>query len=354
MRPISRVSTLLAILLISAATAAKHAAEPPQRGTAAAPARASLAGGDGGRRRNSAAFMCDRYEEQPKSVVLRAHRIVRGDSLSGIAALYGTSVRALAAANGLRSDAVIRTGQELVIPQQARPGGGDDWLKYARSPEHPGRLELSTYRSHFSGPVVANGRLLAGARDDISTLLGAKVSGRSVPDRLIRLLARVSDTFGSRPIRVVSGYRTTSYFADSRHKDGAAVDFSIPGVPNAALREYLLLFDDVGVGYYPNSSFVHLDVRGCAMQWVDYAGPGEAPRLRPSMPRFATAHSPLARKVSDAPSVSELDEIAEGVAAAMDEAAPRAGRTDEPHSSRGSTFDEPTTAPALEPDGHAE
>jgi hypothetical protein len=34
----------------------------------------------------------------------------------------------------------------------------------------------------------------------------------------------------------------------------------------------------VGVGYYPNSSFVHLDVRETNTYWVDYAGPGEAPR----------------------------------------------------------------------------
>jgi len=243
---------------------------------------------------------------------MRTHRIVRGDSLSAIAALYGTSVRALAAANGLGLGEIIRAGQELVIPQQARPGGGNDWLKYARPPKQPGRLELFTftYRSRFRGQVVERGRLSPAARGAISTLLGAKGSRPAVPDRLIRLLVRVSDTFGGRPIRVVSGYRTSSYFEDSRHKHSAAVDFSMPGVPNAVLRQYLLLFDDVGVGYYPNSSFVHLDVRDGAMQWVDYAGPGEAPRQWP--------HS---SKLAGAPRISELDEIAEGVAAAMDDAA---------------------------------
>jgi hypothetical protein len=34
------------------------------------------------------------------------------------------------------------------------------------------------------------------------------------------------------------------------------------------------------VGYYPNSSFLHLDVRGYNSYWIDYAGPGEAPRKR--------------------------------------------------------------------------
>jgi len=76
----------------------------------------------------------------------------------------------------------------------------------------------------------------------------------------------------------VSGYRTRSFFMDSRHKLSCAVDFSIPGVDNVAIRDYLRTLSDVGVGYYPNSSFVHLDVRDTNSYWVDYAGPGEAPR----------------------------------------------------------------------------
>lgn len=259
-------------------------------------------------RSGNRAFMCAGVDEQAKSsMVMRSHRIVRGDSLSGIAALYGTNVRALAAANGLKPDAIIRTGQDLVIPQPARPGGGNDWLKYARAPEEPGVVTLSTYTQHFRGRVVEKGHLSAAARSGISALLGVKGDRPPVPDRLLRLLVRVSDTFGGRPIRVVSGYRTASYFSDSRHKQSAAVDFSIPGIPNAVLRQYLLMFDDVGVGYYPNSSFVHLDVRGCAMQWVDYAGPGEAPRLW---------HA--SRKYAQRPTVSDLDEIAENVAAVLD------------------------------------
>jgi LysM repeat protein len=263
-------------------------------------------------RRTTGSSPRERTEQQTtNAVVMRSHRIVRGDSLSGIAALYGTSVQALAAANGLRPEEIIRTGQELVIPQQARPGGGNDWIKYARSPEQPGRLDLWAYRTQFKGQVIEKGRLLPSARRDISVLLGATGPRPPVPDRLLRLLVRVSDTFGGRMIRVVSGYRTSSFFADSRHKHSAAVDFSIAGVPNAVVRQYLLMFDDVGVGYYPNSSFVHMDVRNGAMQWVDYAGPGEAPRLHPHATRFAQA-----------PSVSDLDEIAENVAAAMDVAAP--------------------------------
>ena len=50
----------------------------------------------------------------------RAHRVRRGDTLSGIAARYGTSVRALAAMNSLRSSNRIRVGQVLRLPHSGR------------------------------------------------------------------------------------------------------------------------------------------------------------------------------------------------------------------------------------------
>ena len=34
----------------------------------------------------------------------------------------------------------------------------------------------------------------------------------------------------------------------------------------------------MGVGYYPNSSFVPLDVRDASAFWIDYAGAGQSPR----------------------------------------------------------------------------
>ena len=58
---------------------------------------------------------------------------------------------------------------------------------------------------------------------------------------------------------------------------GLACDFRVVGVTNTELRDYLRrTFEKVGVGYYPNSSFVHLDVRkDHSAFWIDYSGPGE-------------------------------------------------------------------------------
>ena len=75
----------------------------------------------------------------------------------------------------------------------------------------------------------------------------------------------------------MSGYRTSSeHAARSNHTRGRALDFRITGVPNRVLYEALRRsFAGVGVGYYPNSTFVHLDVRESDATWIDYAGPND-------------------------------------------------------------------------------
>ncbi len=97
--------------------------------------------------------------------------------------------------------------------------------------------------------------------------------------RLMRLLYQTGHHWPGRRLEVVSGYRhpTIAKNPHSPHMKGLACDFRVEGVKTAELRDYLRrTFDKVGVGYYPNSSFVHLDVRkDRSAFWIDYSGPGE-------------------------------------------------------------------------------
>ena len=147
----------------------------------------------------------------------------------------------------------------------------------------------------WTGYVLGPGEtLLPRAEQQIRRLLASWRTGRSrdIDRRLVRLIARVSDLFGGRPLRVVSGVRETSHAKQSHHKKGEALDFSIDGVPNWALRDYLRTLDHTGVGYYPNSSFVHVDVRARGAYWVDLSRPG-AP------PRYVAATRPSGRSRTD-------------------------------------------------------
>lgn len=98
--------------------------------------------------------------------------------------------------------------------------------------------------------------------------------------RLPQMLYQVGRHFDGHRLEVVSGYRHPKVAKNpkSPHKEGLACDFRVAGIGNPVLRDYLRkAFDHAGVGYYPNSVFVHLDNRkqGPAAFWIDCAGPGQ-------------------------------------------------------------------------------
>jgi LysM repeat protein len=216
------------------------------------------------------------------------HRVYAGQRLETIAKRYQVSIEALCEANRIRRHDKLKPGQVLVIPGSlpdgglSRVGDDDDDRRASSKATKKGFIDLSTYTTRYRGVVFdRKGKITPGAVESISRLFAATGSRPRVDARLIALLADVSEHFDGRPIRVVSGWRDHSYFEDSRHKHSQAVDFSIPGVANTVVRDYVRRYRNCGVGYYPNSSFVHLDVRDTAAYWVDYAGPGEAPRSKP-------------------------------------------------------------------------
>lgn len=236
-----------------------------------------------------------------------SHRVFAGQRLETIARRYNVTIEALCDVNRISRRDKLKPGQVLIIPG-ALPDGGlskldDDAPRATGKTQKKGFVELTTYGSRYRGVVFdKKGKVAPGALESISKLFAATGSRPRVDARLIALLADVSEHFGWRPMRVVSGWRDHSYFEDSRHKHSQAVDFSIQGVDNTVLRDYVRRFRNCGVGYYPNSSFVHLDVRDTAAYWVDYAGPGEAPRSKPraDVPEKAVAESDGAGPIEEA------------------------------------------------------
>jgi uncharacterized protein YcbK (DUF882 family) len=81
-------------------------------------------------------------------------------------------------------------------------------------------------------------------------------------------------------IQIVCGYRTpetnaalrknspqTGVAEHSQHMEGHAIDLRVPGVSTVQLRNAALSLKAGGVGYYPVSQFVHVDV-GPVREWV--------------------------------------------------------------------------------------
>jgi hypothetical protein len=120
---------------------------------------------------------------------------------------------------------------------------------------------------------------------------------RRIDPRLVERLEAVVDHFrkdGQAPrVELVSGYRPKS--TGSYHSTGRALDFKLEGVKNEDLVAFCKTLTDTGCGYYPNSSFVHVDARerGAGhVSWIDISRPGEAPHYVTSWPLQGAADAP--------------------------------------------------------------
>jgi len=110
---------------------------------------------------------------------------------------------------------------------------------------------------------------------------------RAVDPRLLEILSHVYDKYGHR-IQLLSGFRDQEN-THSFHYQGAAADIRVPGVSIRALRRFVESLDHggMGVGFYPRSGFVHVDVRPPpSYRWVDTNKPKKPVRVsvRPHRP----------------------------------------------------------------------
>jgi uncharacterized protein YcbK (DUF882 family) len=164
------------------------------------------------------------------------------------------------------------------------------------APEGVGRYREFRLRSVHGGdridlvPFDEAGALTDDAREAIARVFcgGRGCEGQRVDDRLVRVLYVLSLHFRASEIVVVSGFRSPEDDGrTSNHHHGRAVDVIVPGIPNDEVAAYLREFGRLGVGYYPTSGFVHVDVRERSFFWVDPSGPGEPICTQAVLPEVA-------------------------------------------------------------------
>lgn len=313
------------------------------------------------------------------------HVVSKGQTLGRIAKRYHVTVAAIREANNLRPGERIHPGLSLVIPEKGkeaeaakraaalrdkddkdRPGdrrgkkgkadkkaekddprgkkgkkgkkdeADDDRGRatFSKGPKRRGFVRMARGSDKLEVRLLGRrGRLAPQALAGLSRIMRFYPTGEkiAIDPRLAALIGEVSDHFGGRPLRVVSGYRPytpAQYTPHSNHNLGRALDFSIDGVPNTVLRDFCRTFRNAGVGYYPNSSFVHLDVRAGKAYWVDHSRPGEAPHYGPE-----GGHPPSDESAVDPePHPGAVPDAAPDPEAASDDAAgskPPAGGSDD-------------------------
>ena len=110
-------------------------------------------------------------------------------------------------------------------------------------------------RDHYTGEVGSMDPLLFEQLHRVRELLGASmhyevISGYRCPETNGRLRQQGSGGVAKK----------------SLHMEGRAIDVRLPGVPLAELRDAALSLQAGGVGFYPESQFVHIDT-GRVRRW---------------------------------------------------------------------------------------
>jgi Bacterial protein of unknown function (DUF882) len=106
-----------------------------------------------------------------------------------------------------------------------------------------------------------------------------------IDPRLIWVLSQVAQAFPRRTLYIMSGYRQNAH--SGFHGKGKALDLFVAGVSNEQVFGFCRALRDVGCGYYPNSKFVHIDVRPYGTDrvlWVDDSSPGAPSRYLDGYP----------------------------------------------------------------------
>jgi uncharacterized protein YcbK (DUF882 family) len=145
----------------------------------------------------------------------------------------------------------------------------------------PRRLNLANAHTgeSFSGPYRDDKGPIAAAMDDLSLFLRDFHCGETIAIDVAMLdfLAGVLDVVGASRATVLSAYRTPETNAmlarttfgvaeHSQHMYGRAIDFTLP----VGLEEAMLTARDMrrgGIGWYPQSGFIHLD-SGPVRNWT--------------------------------------------------------------------------------------
>jgi uncharacterized protein YcbK (DUF882 family) len=154
------------------------------------------------------------------------------------------------------------------------------WTRRAgASPAAAGEPRALAFRNLHTEETVdvvyrADGQLDPDALRQIDWVLRDFRTGeaRPIDPRLLDLLWQLRGALDTaEPYEVISGYRSPATNAmlrrtgrgvarGSLHTQAMAIDVRVPGQPLAKVRAVALALRQGGVGYYPSSGFVHVDV----------------------------------------------------------------------------------------------
>ena len=144
----------------------------------------------------------------------------------------------------------------------------------------PTHVELFDENGNIEASLViaADGTVDATTANAIEKLFECRRSHRErhIDRGLLAMIADLSTHYPGKTIEFISAYRgNREESKTSPHRAGRALDFRIPGVALTEIRDYLWTrYSEVGIGYYPERKFIHMDHRPgeTDMSWTEING----------------------------------------------------------------------------------
>jgi uncharacterized protein YcbK (DUF882 family) len=150
-------------------------------------------------------------------------------------------------------------------------------LRMEPLPRPSGNLEIVSLSNPHDRAKVniynSDGSYSVDAVEDLNFVLRCRRTDAEKPIdiQLLTWLSLIYDHFGGKPLQIVSGYRNQRK-QTSNHFKGRATDIRIEGVSAKQVRAFAETLDrgGMGIGLYPRSEFVHIDVRSPpSYRWID-------------------------------------------------------------------------------------
>jgi uncharacterized protein YcbK (DUF882 family) len=165
---------------------------------------------------------------------------------------------------------------------------GDIWLEI---PNFHEEVKVNIYRPDGTFDEAALAQL------DKAFRCRRTNEARAVNPHLYEILSIISDNYGKVQLELVSGFRYAERDS-SRHYHASAMDIRVPGASIRELYDFAQTLDlgGMGIGIYPNSGFVHVDLRAPgepSYRWTDYSGNSSSKHSKKKGPgRTAPARKP--------------------------------------------------------------
>lgn len=145
--------------------------------------------------------------------------------------------------------------------------------------------KLVLYNTHtsewFKDIFWENGDYIPEQLDALNHFLRDPSNGKTtaIEPKLLDLMNRIQITINEKkPFEIISGYRSkefndqlrkkgTGVAQNSKHIEGKAVDIRMSGIQLTKLHQAAKAQQVGGVGFYPKSNFIHIDIRKECVYW---------------------------------------------------------------------------------------